>query len=42
MTEKSLSDYSAEIHSVIGVLAQENSYKSVCHRHSKEFSMPSI
>lgn len=42
MTKKSLSDYSAEIHSVIGILAQENSYKSVCHRHSKEFSMPSI
>ncbi len=42
MTEKSISDYAAEIHSVIGVLAQENSYKSVCHRHSKEFSMPSI
>ena len=42
MTRERSSDYSDEIHSIIDILAQENTYKSVCHRHSKEFSMPSV
>lgn len=42
MNEKCSLDYAAEVHSVIGILAQENSYKSVCHRHSKDFPMPSV
>ncbi len=42
MTQDQTPDYSAEIHNVIGILAQEHSYKSVCHRHANDISMPSI
>ncbi len=41
MSENNQPELYSEIQKVVGLLAQESSYKSVCHRHSPELPMPS-
>lgn len=42
MTENPTNHHADEIHAVIELLAQESSYKAMCHRQSHDLSMPSV